>query len=203
MIRSGGSREAAVRAGALAGIAGLAVFLAIHAVWIEPIWFIAPVGLVLAVAGGGSIGAAYAVLLPRLPRRPWTAPAVVASVAIVLLPAFVVGELLGPVYSTRPESAGALLISEPEALAIFVVGLLGTATGVGAALGWLVGRTRRAAGTMALAALVFALGPGHNIPLLGATPAVAKELVILAAVVGVSAAVLVEGHAWLARHPHD
>jgi hypothetical protein len=31
-------------------VAGLAVFLAVHALWIVPIWFIAPLGLVLVEA---------------------------------------------------------------------------------------------------------------------------------------------------------
>jgi len=48
-----------------------------------------------------------------------------------------------------------------------------------------------------------ALGPGHNIPLLGGTPAVAKELVILAAVVAVASVVLVEAHACLVRLAGD
>lgn len=34
---------AALIAGILAGIAGLLVFLALHALWIVPIWFILPV----------------------------------------------------------------------------------------------------------------------------------------------------------------
>ena len=63
--------------------------------------------------------------------------------------------------------------------------------------GWL-GRTRRAALATAVAGLVFALGPGHNIPFLGGTPGVGKELAIMTAVTLVSALVLVEGDAWLA-----
>ena len=191
------SRERSVRAGAFAGVAGFATFLVIHAVWILPIWFIAPIGTLIAAAGGGAVGAAYAELLPHLPRRPWTAIALAATVGVVLLPAVVISELRGPTYAMGPEGGGSLVVPETEAVTTFVLGLLVTATSVGAALGWLIARSRRAAGMMAMAALVFAIGPGHNIPLLGGTPAAAKELVILAAVVGVSSAVLVEGHAWL------
>jgi len=42
---------------------------------------------------------------------------------------------------------------------------------------------------------VIAIGPGHNIPLLGGTPVVAKELVILTVVGVVASIVLVEGEA--------
>ena len=62
--------EAAVAAGAVAGIAGLGVFLVAHHVWIVPIWFIAPVGVVTAGAAGAVVGASYATLRPHLPRRP-------------------------------------------------------------------------------------------------------------------------------------
>ena len=99
------------------------------------------------------------------------------------------------------DGGGSLLVPDPEAVADVVVGLLGTATVAGAGLGWLIAGSRRAAGTTALAAFAFALGPGRNIPLLGGTPAVAKELAILAAVVGVASVGLVEAHAWLVRPP--
>jgi hypothetical protein len=193
------SREASVRAGVLAGIAGLSAFLLTHAVWIVPIWFIAPVGALVAAAAGAAVGAAYEELLPHLPRRPWTAIAVMVLIGVALLPAFVIAELRGPIFAMEENGGGTLLIPGPVALADVVVGLLGTATIVGAGLGWLIARSRRAAGATALAAFAFALGPGHNIPLLGGTPAVTKELVILASVVGVAAVVLVEGHARLAR----
>ena len=81
-----------------------------------------------------------------------------------------------------------------------VVGLVVTAAIAGAGLGWLITRDRRVAGSMAIAALALALGPGHNIPLLGGTPAVAKEIVILGAVATVAAVVLVAVHAWLIHH---
>jgi hypothetical protein len=45
-----------------------------------------------------------------------------------------------------------------------------------------------------LAGLIFALGPGHNIPFLGNTPATGKGIVLLLSVVVVSAVVLVEAH---------
>ncbi len=94
---------------------------------------------------------------------------------------------------------GTLLVPSTLAVADVVVGLFGLATLMGGVLGWLIGRTSRAAGTMALAAFALALGPGHNIPLLGATGATAKELLILTAVTAVASTVLVEGEAWWSR----
>ena len=43
-------------AGSLSGIAGLLVFLVIHHFWIRPIWFILPVGLMIAGFGGLAAG---------------------------------------------------------------------------------------------------------------------------------------------------
>lgn len=192
-------RAASVRAGVLAGIAGFATFLLIHHVWIAPIWFIAPAGALVAAAGGAAFGAAHAELLPHLPRRPWTPIALIVVIGIVLLPAILIAELRGPIFAMQGDRNGTLLVPSAEAAADVVMGLLGTATIAGAGLGWLIARSRRAALTTALAAFAFALGPGHNIPLLGGTPAVAKELVILAAVVVVASVVLVEAHAWLVR----
>ena len=190
---------AAVTAGVVAGVAGLATFLVIHQQWIVPIWFIAPAGVLLAATGGAAVGAAYAELRPYLPRRPWTAFAVMVLTGAVLFPAIIIAELRGPIYAMAADGGGRFLVPGPEAVVDFVVGLLGTATLTGAVLGWLIGRSRRAVGTAALAAFVIALGPGHNIPLLGGTPVVAKEIAILAVVVGVASMVLVEGHARLVR----
>jgi hypothetical protein len=186
-----------VQAGVLAGVAGFATFLLVHHLLIVPIWFIAPAGGVLAVTGGALVGAAYAELLPHLPRRPWTAIPVVLVIAAVLLPALVVSELCGPMFADDGDGGGTLLVSGEEAAVRIVVGLLGTATVAGAALGWLLARTRRAAARLAVAALVLAIGPGHNIPLLGGTQAVWKEVVMLAVVVSVASLVLVESNTQL------
>ena len=61
-----------------------------------------------------------------------------------------------------------------------------------ALLGWLIGRTWTASAAIALAGLVFALGPGHNIPFLGSTPGAMKGVVILLLVILISSLVLVE-----------
>ncbi len=169
----------------------------IHHAWIAPIWFIAPAGAAIAALGGATVGYAYSELRPSLPGRPWTAPAIAAGSALVLVPAGLIAEALGPVYAIGPGGSGTLLVDPGAALLRFVVGLLGTAALSGAVLGWLVARTRRACTASAAAALFLAIGPGHNVPLLGGTPAVAKEAVVLAAVLAVASLVLVEGDARL------
>jgi hypothetical protein len=188
---------AALIAGVLAGIAGLLTFLALHALWIVPIWFILPVGLLIAGGGGLAVGWAYAELHQWLPRRPWTALAVVGVIAVMLVPAFVLAELQAPVFTVTP--AGPVqTVATSIIVARFVGELLATATIVGGLVGWWLGRTRRAAMATALAGFIFALGPGHNIPFIGGTSGVGKELALMAAVIVISALVLVEGHAWLA-----
>jgi hypothetical protein len=195
----GQSQAASVRAGVAAGIAGFATFLLLHHLWIVPIWFIAPIGALVAAAGGAAVGAAYKELRAHLLRRPWTAVSVIALIGAVLLPAVVIAELRAPIFAIEEDGGGTFLVPGSTAVADVVVGLLGSATIVGAGLGWLIARSRRAAGTTALAAFAVAIGPGHNIPLLGGTPVVIKELVVLAGVVGVASVVLVEGHARLTR----
>ena len=184
--------KAAVAAGAIAGIAGLLSFLFLHHAWIAPIWFIAPVGAVMAALGGAAVGAAYAELAPRLPPRPLTWAAMAGLWAGVLLPAVFIAQLRGPVVAMGPDGGGTLLVPVPEAIVDVVVGLVGATAIAGAVLGALVGRTRRSAGTTMLAAGCLAIGPGHNIPLLGGSAAVPTELAILAIVLAVASIVLVE-----------
>ncbi|MCC6630002.1 MAG: hypothetical protein IT340_21705 [Chloroflexi bacterium] len=191
------SSIAALVAGVLAGLAGLLVFLVLHALWIMPIWFILPLGVVIAGLGGMAVGWAYAELRHRLPARPWTALATVGLIAVILLPAVVLAELRPPLFVVTV--AGAVATEPvPSLIARFAGELLLTATVTGALLGWWLGGTRRAVVATAVAGFCFALGPGHNIPLVGATPGVAKELAIMGTVIGIAALVLVEGHAWLA-----
>jgi hypothetical protein len=187
------SAQPALVAGVLAGLAGLLAFLVAHHLWIRPIWFILPLGLLVAAGGGLLAGWAYAELRPRLPRQPWTSLAWAALVGLPLLPAVALAELRPPVFV---EAAGGavLTVSVARVLFIFLVELLLAAAVVGALTGWLVGRTRRAALAMALAGLVFALGPGHNVPFLGSTAAAGKGLALLALVVVVAAVVQVEAH---------
>jgi len=190
--------NSALIAGVLAGAAGLLVFLTIHHFWIKPIWFILPPGLALAALGGLAVGWAYAEIQAGLPPRPWTALAVFALVGAILTPAILLGQ-------TRPPpldiATGAIIdgSSARVVVARFTVELLLTATAVGGLAGWWLGHTPRAAVATAVAGFVFALGPGHNIPFLGNSPAAGKGVLLLASIVLVAAVVLVETQAWLAR----
>lgn len=191
-------RRASLIAGLLAGIAGLLTFLGIHHIWIKPIWFILPVGLIIAGAGGLAVGWAYSELHPRLPRRPWTTLAWIALIALTLAPAIIIAQLNPPLFSGTGMNVTAT-ISVPQAILILVRDLLLTATITGGIGGWLIGRTKRAALATALAGSIFALGPGHNIPFLGNTPATGKGIALLMAIILVAAVVLVEGQAALVR----
>jgi hypothetical protein len=185
-------------AGILAGIAGLLVFLLIHHLWIMPIWFILPFGLIVATLGGLAVGWMYGELLPNLPPRPFTSLTVVVLIAIILLPSILLAELREPLFDISGPG-GQLQVSIGRAILIFVLELLLTATLAGGLVGWLIGRSGQATIATAVAGFIFALGPGHNIPLIGATPGVAKEIVIITAVILISAIVLVEAQAKLSR----
>jgi hypothetical protein len=191
------NKKAALVAGVLAGVAGLMAFLLIHALWIMPIWFILPLGLLIASTGGLAAGWAYAELRDRLPKRPWAAPAIFVMISVILLPALLLAELRQPMFTVSPAGVANLAIGVPEAVIRFIGELLLTATITGGLLGWWLGRTWRAAGATAVAGFVFALGPGHNIPFIGGTSSVGKEVVIMVMIIIVAALVLVEGYAWL------
>ncbi len=189
----------ALIAGLLSGIAGLLVFLTIHHFWIRPIWFILPPGLVIAALGGLAVGWAYAEIRDGLPPRPWTSLAVMALVGVTLTPAIILAQLRPPPL----DIATGQVINGQNGWAVsarVVLELLLTAAAVGGLAGWWLGRTPRAALAMALAGLIFAIGPGHNIPLLGNTPVVGKGIILLVVIIIVSAIVLVESQVWLARN---
>jgi len=189
--------NASLIAGLLSGIAGLLVFLTIHHFWIKPIWFILPPGLVIAALGGLAVGWSYAEIKTGLPPRPLTSLAVFALVGATLAPSILLAQLRPPPLDI---STGAILNGTvASVIARFVIELLLTATLVGGLAGWWLGHTWRAAFATALAGFIFALGPGHNIPLLGNTPAVGKGIILLIIIILVSAVVLVESQAWLAR----
>ena len=185
-------------AGLISGLAGLLVFLTIHHFWIRPIWFILPPGLVIAALGGLAVGWSYAEIKAGLPPRPWTALTLFALVGGILAPAVLLAQLRPPPLDI---STGAIIDGSRVEVVIarVVIELLLTATVAGGLAGWWLGHTGRAAFATALAGFVFALGPGHNIPLLGNTPAVGKGVILLVSVILVSAVVLVESQAWLAK----
>lgn len=192
--------NASLVAGLLSGLAGLLVFLTLHHFWIRPIWFITLPGGLIAALGGLVVGWAYAEIRASLPPRPWTALAVFALVSATLAPAIVLAQLRPPPLDIR---TGAVINGTSRTMVFvrFALELLLTAALVGGLAGWWLGHTRRAALATALAGFVFALGPGHNVPFLGNTPAVGKGLALLASIILVSALVLVEAEAWLAARP--
>jgi hypothetical protein len=112
-------------------------------------------------------------------------------------------ELRQPMFNVSAAGVANLAMGVPEAVMHFIGELLLTSSITGGLLGWWLGRTRRAAFAMAMAGFVFALGPGHNIPFIGGTPGVGKEIAIMAAVVLVSAITLVEGYAWVDARRRD
>lgn len=177
-------------AGVCAGVAGLSAFLVIHHFGIMPIWFIAPIGLVIASLGGLAVGWSYAEIHAALPPRPWTFLAVVAVISVILAPSILLAQLRSPLIDTTTSTI--LPQGSVRAIVHYVFELIVTATLMGAVVGWLLGHSRQAAFATAVAGLVFALGPGHNIPALGNTPAVGKGLLLLLAITLVSAFVLVE-----------
>ena len=187
--------KASLIAGVLAGVVGLLVFLVLHHLWIKPIWFILPLGLVIAAAGGLAVGWAYSEIQPGLPTRPWAMLALFGLIGAILTPGLVLAQLLPAVVDV---AAGKLVGSTGELIGRFAL-LFVSAAAVGALAGWLLAHTWRGAIAMAVAGLLFALGPGHNIPILGNTPVVGKELVLLAAIALASSVVLVETHAALTR----
>ena len=83
-------------AGSLSGIAGLLVFLVIHHFWIRPIWFILPVGLMIAGFGGLAAGWSYTEIKTGLPPRPWAALALVAVIGVILAPSILLAQLRQP-----------------------------------------------------------------------------------------------------------
>src|ERR1700687_1820559 len=106
---------AALIAGAVAGTVGFAVFLVIHAIWIVPIWFVAPAWL-WAFLGGVCVGWAYDVHRVRLPLRLAGRAAVVfGSASLVLAP----GLLLLPLPPSSPSG------SNPSIVVVGVVVIAG------------------------------------------------------------------------------
>jgi hypothetical protein len=197
MCSQNGNNFAPFIAGILSGVAGLFVFLVIHHFWITPIWFILPLGLVIAGLGGLVVGWSYREIRAGLPPRPWTALALAALIGAILAPGILLAQLREPLINL---SLGAIpRVAIGRLLIHFSLELLIPATVIGAVAGWFLGRTRRAALATGLAGLVFALGPGHNIPFLGNTPAVGKGLTLLLAITVTSAFVLVEASEWLKK----
>jgi hypothetical protein len=180
----------ALLSGAVAGAVGFAAFLLIHAIWIVPIWDIAP-AVLWAVLGGVTVGWAYHVHRVRLPARPVLRVAVVfACASLVLAP----GLLLLPLpLSSQGGSNPSIVVLAVAGIA----GLLLLATPlIAAVLGGLLGRSVRAAVATGLAALLFVSGIGHNIPVFGFGWRGVKMWTIMLTVTAISSVTLVVVETW-------
>ena len=187
--RSNGTSIDSLIPGVASGLAGVLTFLVLHHLWIVPIWFILPLGAVVAALGGVAVHRSYDVLRASLPARPWAAPALFGVVAVILLPSFVLAEMGKPLVDVAEGEVGASPIAVGVA---FVLKLFVPTTIAGASVGWVLGRTRRAGQTTALAGFVLALGPGHNIPFFGGTALLGTELDLMTWSTIAAAIVLVE-----------
>lgn len=155
---------ASVAPGVAAGVVGLAVFLTLHALWIVPIWFVAPLGLAIAVVGGAVVSWAYLHVEPHLPARMGSRWLAIAGGAVLILTPSLVIAWAGEPYFTVVDGVRVATGDVSTVAGRFVVEFLLVTTLAGIVVGWVVTRTRRGTLAMAAAALAFALGPGHNLP---------------------------------------
>ena len=154
----------ALAPGLVAGVAGLVVFLVLHAVWIVPIWSVTMFGLVVAILGGAAVSWAYLQVEPHLPQghvRQWLSLA--GGAALILSPSLVVA-WAGDPYFTVVDGVRVPTGESSVTAVRFVVEFLVVTTLSGGLIGWFVTRTRRGTVAVAVAAFAFALGPGHNLP---------------------------------------
>jgi hypothetical protein len=189
--------RSALISGAISGEVGLLVFLTIHYFWIAPIWFILPAGALFACLGGLAVGWSYAGIRQRFPAARWHILVGFGLMTTTLAPPLVLAQILPPVVDVR---AGRLVGSTNDLIVRFVFVLFAPAILVGALEGWAILRTRRGAIATALAGLVLAMGPGHNIPFLGNTPAVGKEIALLIAIGLASSVALATAYEMLERY---
>ncbi len=127
-----------------------------------------------------------------MPNRPWSTLAMAGLILAILMPSIILAEFRSPLFNIDGAENATLAVSTGRAVFIFTGELILTSILMGGLLGWLIGGTKAAAISTAIAGLAFALGPGHNIPFLGSTPGAMKGLSILLLVILVSGFVLVE-----------
>lgn len=152
-------------AGAVAGAVGFGTFLIIHHFLIMPIWFIAGFGIVVAIPTGLLVGWAFEAMQARLPRNPYLAIMIFSTLlTLVLAASFVVSSWQRPLTDLLFGGNRVLPGFEAELASRFAIDLFLVSALSGAALGWLLGRSKQAVGRMTVAALAFAAGPGHNVP---------------------------------------
>jgi len=176
--------NAFLMAGLFSGLVGLLVFLTVHHFWIQPIWFIFLPGLILSSLGGMAVGWSFQELKSGMPAFPWTFLGLSGAILLILLPGMIIAEFTPAPFgldgSISPGYTGA------KAALQFFLELFLTSALVGAGIGWFLIGTRSAVISTPGAGVVFAIGPGHNIPFLGNTPGVLKGVVLLLIIVLVS-----------------
>lgn len=207
-IKCAGERNAAIfrpdanvsalAAGVIGGFAGFGTFLVIHALWIVPIWFIAPLGVSVAAGGGMAVGWAWHIHRGHLPKRaPARALTLFVAAALVLLPSEPVAIVFAPsdplVLAVLPQEVVMTELLTGLMIYAALAGLLG------AIVGGLLARTWRAAAITALAAVAFGIGIGHNAPLLGNSWAAPKMWIIMLSASAVAAAAFATAEWALAR----
>ena len=193
---------ALVASGVISGIGCLVVFLALHAIWITPIWNVAVIGVFIASGGCAVTAWCCAMVRRMMPVRPLSWFAVFGMVAVPLVPCVILTAVLPPLLQSEN---GELVhpINVPWLVTGFFVNLLFPAAAVGATMGWLIARKRSAAALFAGMGLLMALGPGHNLPLFGvfgdATgPQLLKVFMLTFVPMAVAAVALSETMHWFA-----
>jgi hypothetical protein len=184
--------------GAISGIAGLLTFLIVHHFTIRPIWFILPPGLLLAVGGGVAIAWAFELLQPRLSANIFIASlALAALLTLTQVPGFLIGSTREPILDMT--SATLLPGTGRQAASRFAIDLFLTAAVSGALIGWGLAGSAAAGGRLALAAVAFSIGPGHNIPFFAGTIGAGKMWAIMGLVIFVSALAFAATLYWFRR----
>ncbi|MFD1513539.1 hypothetical protein [Halomarina rubra] len=151
--------------GVLAGLVGCGVFLVLHALWILPIWFVAPVGVVVAGLGGALVDVAFRTVEPRLPAGLFgRSLALCVGSVLVLVPTVALVQVGAPYLPTVDGAVRTAAVDVPAVALRFVVEFLLVTALAGAGVGWLLTRRRRGALAVAAGAVAIALGPGHNLP---------------------------------------
>jgi hypothetical protein len=86
-----------------------------------------------------------------------------------------------------------------QAAGRFAIDLFLTAAVSGALIGWGLAGSAAAAGRLALAAVAFSVGPGHNIPFFAGTTGAGKMWAIMGLVIFVSALAFAATLYWFRR----
>ncbi|MBI3158247.1 MAG: hypothetical protein HYZ26_01450 [Chloroflexi bacterium] len=170
----------ALLAGVAAGEIGLLVFLTIHHFTIKPIWFILLPGAAIAAVSGAAVGWAFHVLRPALPQNIWLASLLLAGLlTLTQVPGFALGYLREPLIDMT--TASILPGKGQDAFTAFFLELFLTAALVGGLIGWWLSHDRGSVVALAAAAVLFAIGPGHNIPFFAGTSGAGKMWMVMGA----------------------